>query len=44
MVKLFKYSYIMKVVRRFPNFIEDYDNDKTEHEVNSKEELLNIFA
>lgn len=32
----------MKVVRQFPNFFEGYDNEKTEHEVNSKEELLEI--
>lgn len=32
----------MKVVRRFPNFFDGYDNEKTEHDVNSKEVLLEI--
>ncbi len=32
----------MKIKRRFPNFFSGFEDDETEHEVNSKEELLAI--
>ena len=32
----------MKVKRRFPNFFSGYEDQMTEHEVNTKEELLAI--
>jgi len=32
----------MKVKRRFPNFFSGYEDQKTEHEVSSKEELMEI--
>ncbi len=32
----------MKIKRRFPNFFSGFEDEITEHEVNSKEELLEI--
>jgi hypothetical protein len=32
----------MKIKRRFPNFFSGYEDQMTEHEVNTKEELLAI--
>ena len=32
----------MKIKRRFPNFFSGFEADETEHEVTSKEELLEI--
>jgi len=32
----------MKIKRRFPNFFSGFEDLETEHEVSSKEELMNI--